>query len=169
MASQETSRRDTGLQIQVLTEEMKISQVFRFQMEERKPGWKKRGRRRESGVKGVALQTSPAIPRYPGVTGCYPGPPWNRRLELGPTRNQTRTESEFKPETRTEQSWNPRSAKQKWSASYPQLRLRPFNQILASRTGPGGGEGPGRGPRPDRISPHGGRCLGIPSASTVSS
>ena len=37
------------------------------------------------------LQTSPATYGYPGITGLYPGPPEKRGLELGPTRNQTRT------------------------------------------------------------------------------
>ena len=75
------------------------------------------------GGKGVALQTSPAPCRFPGVTGLYPGPPGKGGLELGPTRNQTRAESEFKF-----------SAKQRGSASNPQLRLRPFDQSPASRT-----------------------------------
>ena len=43
------------------------------------------------GEKGVALQTSPATYRYPGVMGLFPGPPEKRGPELGPTRNQTRT------------------------------------------------------------------------------
>ena len=42
-------------------------------------------------MKGVALQMSPATYRYSGVMGLYPGPPEKGRLELGPTRNQTRT------------------------------------------------------------------------------
>ena len=42
-------------------------------------------------MKGVALQTSPATYRYPGVMGLFPGPPEKVVLELGPTRNQTRT------------------------------------------------------------------------------
>ena len=46
-------------------------------------------------VKGVALQTSPAAYRYPGVMGLFPGPPEKGGLELGPTRNQTRPEPEF--------------------------------------------------------------------------
>ena len=36
-------------------------------------------------AKGVALQTSPAICRYPGVTGLFPGLPEKGGLELGPT------------------------------------------------------------------------------------
>ena len=40
------------------------------------------------GAKGVALQTSPATYRYPGVTGLFPGLPEKGGLELGPTRNQ---------------------------------------------------------------------------------
>jgi len=47
------------------------------------------------GAKGVALQTSPATCRYPGIMGLYPGPPEKGGLELGPTRNQTRPEPEF--------------------------------------------------------------------------
>ena len=47
------------------------------------------------GVKDVALQTSPATYRYPGVMGLFPGPPEKGGLELGPTRNQTRPEPEF--------------------------------------------------------------------------
>ena len=42
----------------------------------------------------MALQTSPATCRHPGVTGLYPGPPEKGGLGLGPTRNQTRTELE---------------------------------------------------------------------------
>ena len=53
--------------------------------EEGRGGWK--------GAKGVALQTSPATFRYPGVTGLYPGPPEKGGLELGPTRNQTQNSS----------------------------------------------------------------------------
>ena len=56
--------------------------------------------------------------------GLFPGPPEKGRLELGLTRNQTRPESEFKF-----------SVKRRWSVSNPQLRLRPFDQIPASRTG----------------------------------
>ena len=47
------------------------------------------------GVKRVALQTSPATYRYPGVMGLFPGPPEKGGLELSPTRNQTRPEPEF--------------------------------------------------------------------------
>ena len=74
---------------------MKISQVFEH-FKERKGSQveRRRGRRREGGVKGVALQMS-ATYRYPGVMGLYPGPPEKGGLELGPTRNQTRTEPEF--------------------------------------------------------------------------
>ena len=72
--------------IQVLTS--KISR------EERTPG-RKKGRRWEKGAKGVALQTSPATYRYPGIMGLFPGPPEKGGLELGPTRSQTRPESEF--------------------------------------------------------------------------
>ena len=48
-------------------------------------------RRRGGGVKGVALKTSPATYRYPGVMGLFPGPPEKGGLELSPTRDQTRT------------------------------------------------------------------------------
>ena len=52
---------------------------------------------RRGGTKGVVLQTtSPATYRYRGVMGLFPGPPEKGGLELGPTRNQTRTEPEFK-------------------------------------------------------------------------
>ena len=47
------------------------------------------------GAKGVALQTSPATCRYPGIMGLFPGPPEKGGLELGPARNQTRPEPEF--------------------------------------------------------------------------
>jgi len=40
------------------------------------------------GAKGVALQTSPATYRYPGVMGLFPGPLEKGGLELSPTRNQ---------------------------------------------------------------------------------
>ena len=53
----------------------------------------RRGRRRERGVKGVALQTSPATYRYPGIMGLFPGPPEKGGLELGPTRNQNQNSS----------------------------------------------------------------------------
>ena len=53
------------------------------------------GGRGRGGAKGVALQTSPATYRYPGVMGLFPGPPEKGGLELGPTRNQTRPEPEF--------------------------------------------------------------------------
>ena len=43
----------------------------------------------------MALQTSPATCRYPGVMGLYPRPPEKEELELGLTRNQTRIEPEF--------------------------------------------------------------------------
>ena len=46
-------------------------------------------------AKGVALQTSPAAYRYPGVMGLFLGPPEKGGLELSPTRNQTRPEPEF--------------------------------------------------------------------------
>ena len=55
--------------------------------------------------------------------GLYPGPPEKGRLELGPTRNQTRPEPEFEL-----------SAKRRLSVSNPQIRLTAFDQIPASRT-----------------------------------
>ena len=67
----------------------KVSQVER-----------RRGRRRERGVKGVALQMSPATYRYPGIMGLFPGLPEKGGLELGPTRNQTRPEPEFEFSTK---------------------------------------------------------------------
>ena len=100
--SQKTSYRDTKLQIQVLT-----SKISKGGKEAR---LKEAG---EGGGKGVALQTSLATYRYPGVMGLFPGPPEKGGLELGPTRNQTRPESEFEF-----------SAKRRWSVSNPQLRLR---------------------------------------------
>ena len=103
--SQKTSYRDIELQIQVLTS--KISR------EERKPGWKKKREEAGEGDKGVALQTSPATYRYPGIMGLFPGPPEKGGLELSPTGTQTRPEPEFKF-----------SAKRRWSVSNPQLRLR---------------------------------------------
>ena len=103
--SQKTSYRDTELQIQVLTS--KISR------KERKPGWKRRERRQERGVKGVALHTSPVTYRHLGDMGRFPGPPEKGGLEFGPTRNQTRPEPEFEF-----------SAKRRWPVSNPQLRLR---------------------------------------------
>ena len=83
----------------------------------------KEGEQAGEGEKGVVLRTSLAACRYPRVMGLYPGPPEKWRLELGPTRNQTRPEPKFKF-----------SAKRRWSVSNPQLRLRPVNQIPASRT-----------------------------------
>ena len=65
------------------------------------------------GAEGVALQTSPATYRYPGVMGLFSGIPEKGGLELGPTRNQTRPEPEFEF-----------SAKKRQSVSNPQLRLR---------------------------------------------
>jgi len=55
--------------------------------------------------------------------GLYPGPPEKGGLELSPTRNQTRPEPEFEF-----------SIKRRRSVSNPQLSLRPFDQIPASRT-----------------------------------
>ena len=67
----------------------------RFQRRNRSQAERRRGRRRERGAKGVALQTSPATYRYPGVMGLSPGHPEKGGLEFGPTRNQTRPEPEF--------------------------------------------------------------------------
>ena len=68
---------------------MKISQIFKdFKGRKGSQAERRTGRRWERGVKGVALQTSPATCRYPGVMGLYPGPPEKGGLELGPTRNQ---------------------------------------------------------------------------------
>jgi len=75
---------------------MKISQVLKhFKGRKGSQVERRRGRRRERGAKGVALQTSPTTCRYPGIMGLYPGPPEKGGLELSPTRNQTNTESEF--------------------------------------------------------------------------
>ena len=75
---------------------MKISQIFKdFKEKKGNQVERRRGRRRERGAKGVALQTSPATYRYPGIMGLFPGPPVKGGLELGPTRNQTRPEPEF--------------------------------------------------------------------------
>ena len=52
----------------------------------------------------MALQTSPATCRYPGVIGLYPGPPRKGGLELGPTRNQTRPEQNQNPEEKQNSS-----------------------------------------------------------------
>ena len=86
--SQKTSYRDTELQIQVLTS--KISKGGKEARLKEEGGGGGRG-----GVKGVALQMSPATYRYPGVMGLFPGPPEKGELERGPTRNQTRPEPEF--------------------------------------------------------------------------
>ena len=43
----------------------------------------------------MALQTSPATYRYPGVMGLFPRSPEKGGLELGPTRNETIPEPEF--------------------------------------------------------------------------
>ena len=75
---------------------MKIPQVFKdFKGTKGSQVERRRGRRWERGTNRVALQTSPATCRYPGIMGLYPGPPEKGGLELGPTRNQTRPEPEF--------------------------------------------------------------------------
>lgn len=68
----------------------KTSDVFKDFKRRKGSQVERRGRRRERGAKGVALQTSPATCRHPGVTGLFPGLPEKGGLELGPTRNQTR-------------------------------------------------------------------------------
>ena len=73
------------------------------------------------GAEGVALQTSPATYRYPGVTGLFPGPPEKGGLELGPTRNQNQNSSSL-----------PRGGDQSPILSSGR---GPFDQIPASRTG----------------------------------
>ena len=69
----------------------------------------------------MALQTSPATYRYPGLTGLFPGLPEEGGLELGPTRNQNQNLSSL-----------PRGGDQS-----PILSSGggPFDQIPASRTG----------------------------------
>ena len=74
---------------------MEITWVFterkKGQVEREGEGRDKRCKRegeKEEKEKGVALQTSPATYRYPGVTGLFRGPPEKGGLELGPTRNQ---------------------------------------------------------------------------------
>ena len=64
---------------------MKISQVFEH-FKERKGSQveRRRGRRRERGTKGVALQMSPATCRYPGVMRLYPGASREGRTETRP-------------------------------------------------------------------------------------
>ena len=75
---------------------MKISQVFKdFKGRKGSQVETRRGRRRERGAKGVALQMSVATCRYPGVMRLYLGASREGRTELGPTRNQTRPEPEF--------------------------------------------------------------------------
>ena len=75
---------------------MKISQFFKYFKGEKRDQVERRGVKRwERGAKKVALQTSLAICRYPGITGLYPGPPEKGELELGPTRNQSRPEPDF--------------------------------------------------------------------------
>ena len=62
---------------------MKISQVFKdFKGRKGSQAERRRGRRQERGMKGVALQTSPATYRYPGIMGLCPGPPEKGGLEL---------------------------------------------------------------------------------------
>ena len=58
--------------------------------EERKPGWKKKGKEAGEGAKGVALQTSPATYRYPGLTGLFPGLPEKGGLDSALPEIRTR-------------------------------------------------------------------------------
>ena len=92
--SQKTSYRDTELQIQVLT----ASKISKGGKEARLK--EEGGRGGRGGSKGVALQTSSDTCRYPGIMGLHLGPPEKGGLELGPTRNQTRPESEFEFSTK---------------------------------------------------------------------
>ena len=94
-----------NIRIQVLTS--KISR------EKRKPGWKKKGEEAREGGKRSGLTDISCHLQIPKHYGTFPGPPEKGGLELGPTRNQTRPEPEFKF-----------SAKRRWSVSNPQLRLR---------------------------------------------
>ena len=73
----------------------------------------------------MALQTSPATCRYPGIMRLYPGASREGRTETRPYQKpeQTKTEPEFEF-----------SAKRRLSAFNSQLRLRPIDQIPASRT-----------------------------------
>ena len=88
-----------------------------------------------AGAKGVALQTSPATYRYPGIMGLFPGPPKKGRLELGPTRNQVRPDwnqnLNQKPDQNQNSSSLPRGGDQCPILSSGQ---GPFNQIPTSRT-----------------------------------
>lgn len=52
----------------------------------------------------MALQTSPATCRQPGVMELYTEPPEKGGLELGPTRNQTRLEQNQNSNQKTEQN-----------------------------------------------------------------
>ena len=92
--SQKTSYTDTELQIQVLT----ASKISKGGKEARLK--EERGGGGRKGATGVALQTSSDTCRYPGIMGLHLGPPEKGGLELGPTRNQTRPESEFEFSTK---------------------------------------------------------------------
>ena len=85
IVSQKTSYRDTELSTNI--KDFKGGKEARLKEEG--------GGGRRRGAKEVALQTSPATYRYPGITGLFPGPPEKGGLELGPTRNQTRPEAEL--------------------------------------------------------------------------
>ena len=88
----------------------------RFQREERKPGWKKKGEEAWKGAKDVSCHLQ--IPRR------YRTLPWASREGRTGTRPYQKSKPEFEF-----------CAKRRWSVSNPQLRLRPFDQIPASRTG----------------------------------
>ena len=101
---------------------MKISQIFK-DFKERKGSQveRRRGRRREDGQKGWPYRhflppaDSQALQNF--TLGLQRREDWNSALQ------ETRTEPEFEF-----------SSKKRWSVSNPQLRLRPFDQIPASRT-----------------------------------
>ena len=74
---------------------MEITWVFkeseRGQVEREGVGRDKRSESgRESGIKGMDLQTSSATCRYSGIMGLFPGPLGKEGLELGPTRTKIR-------------------------------------------------------------------------------
>ena len=113
--SQKTSYRDPKLQYwQIVNGDILGCQ--RFQREERRADWKKRGRRRDrKGWPYVDVSWHLQMPRhYRNFSWAYRKEGW----ELGP--NQIRS-LEF-------------SAHQRWPGSVPQLRLRPFNQTSVSST-----------------------------------
>ena len=92
--SQKTSYRDTELQIQVLTESMKISQVFKdFKGRKGSQVERRRGRRQEKGQKGWPYRRllpptdTPAL--WDFSLGLQRREDWNSALqELRPDQNQ---------------------------------------------------------------------------------